>query len=42
MSNKMLLFSVVLACNPVDRMPTVYCVGGDVNLNHAQSKRARN
>jgi len=39
MSNKLLLFSVVRACNPVARITYSVLVE---TLNHAQSKRACN
>jgi len=39
MSNKLLLFSVVRACNPVARITYTMLVEA---LNHAQSKRACN
>jgi len=39
MSNKLLLFSVVRACNPVARITYTVMVE---TLNHAQSKRACN
>jgi len=39
MSNKLLLFSVVRACNPVARITYTVLVG---TLSHAQSKRACN
>ena len=39
MSNKLLLFTVVCACNPVARITYTVLVE---TLNHAQSKRACN
>ena len=39
MTNKLLLFSVVCACNPVARLTYTVLVE---TLNHAQSKRACN
>jgi len=42
MSNKLLLFSVVRACNSVARINYTVVVPFVVTLNHAQSKRACN